>query len=732
MTPSPLRLAPGILFAAATLTSLAGALAVVFLVLAQPWLGIGLRVDPAQDVVRIDFSAHANLEPGARLLGLDAGGDRIDIRPGDLIEEPDRLDSYGAVTDFLVRQTRIADMIRKPDLGFSIQTPQGAYQHIAVTPAPHRPLADLPLPFWIQVASGCISLLIGAWVFALRRRQVGAATAMFALTGLGLFVSALAAAVYSARELALDGALFRWLSALNHLGVHMFGGAMIALFLVYPRRLVPNAALLAIPAILLPWYWGDITGRLPDPVIGISMPTLMEMTAIAVLIGVQWWFARRNPPAQAAMRWLGLSVLVGAGSFVLIIALPQLLGHAPAMTQGHAFGLFLIIYAGIALGIGQSRLFDLGEWAYRFAFYAGGVALLLALDAVLLWTVDIGRTPAFGVSLLVVGVLYLPLRDLLRRRFLGRGEIEEHELFAMAMKVAFAPTAALRAERWRGLLTRLFDPLEIKAVAQNGAAPFASDDGLELTLPPVASSPALRLRYPMGGKGLFSRRHLLLARQLATLTAEAEDSRAAYERGVAEERQRIARDLHDDVGARLLTGLTKVDEGARPLLHAALSDIRTIVNGLAGEALPLDQALANARHEAARRLETVGIALDWPLAEDGPEGPLLDYRHVKALASTLRELTTNVIRHSGAGRMGVDVRFAAGILRVDIADDGRGLPTDSGERRSGFGLENARRRIEEAGGTFCIVPAQAGVRITISLPVHASLETAPDAFEQSP
>lgn len=717
MTPSPFRLAPSVLLATATLISLAGALGVVLLVLAQPWFGIGLRVDPAQNVVRVESTAHNRLPVGSRLAGLDGGGDRIDIRPSDLIEEPDGLSSYAAVNDFHARQTRIAAMIRKPAPGLSIQTPQGAFQRIVVTPAPRRPLADLALPFWIQIASGCASLLIGAWVFALRRRPVGAATAMFALTGLGLFVSALAAAVYSTRELALDGALFRWLSALNHLGVHMFGGAMIALFLIYPRRLVPNAALLAIPAVLAPWYWADITGHLPDPAVGISMPTLLEMTAIAVLIGVQWWFARRNPSAQTAMRWLGLSVLVGAGSFVFTIALPQLLGNAPAITQGHAFGLFLIVYAGIALGIGQSRLFDLGEWAYRFAFYAGGVALLLALDAVLLWTLDIGRTPAFGVSLLAVGILYLPLRDLLRRRFLSRGKIEDHELFAMAMKVAFAPTAALRAERWRSLLTRLFDPLEIDAVMHDGNTPSTSDDGLELTLPPVAASPALRLRYPMGGKGLFGRRHLLLARQLVTLTAEAEDSRAAYERGVAEERQRIARDLHDDVGARLLTGLTKVDEGARPLLHAALSDIRTIVNGLAGEALPLDQALANARHEAARRLETAGITLDWPLAEDGPEGPPLDYRYVKALASTLRELTTNVIRHSGAGRMGVDLRFAAGILQIDIADDGRGFPADSGECRSGFGLDNARRRIEEAGGTFHIVSAQTGVRITISLPI---------------
>src|SRR5690606_13074635 len=107
--------------------------------------------------------------------------------------------------EFFDRQTRIASMIREPDLRLSIQASQDDTRQIAAAPASRRPLADLPLSFWVQIVSGCASLVIGAWVFALRRQPVGAATAMFALTGLGLFVSALAAAVYSTRELALDG-----------------------------------------------------------------------------------------------------------------------------------------------------------------------------------------------------------------------------------------------------------------------------------------------------------------------------------------------------------------------------------------------------------------------------------------------------------------------------------------------------------------------------------------------
>src|SRR5690606_1790610 len=107
-------------------------------------------------------------------------------------------------------------------------------QEIAMPSLRWRPVSDLPAVFWGQLATGLFGFLFGAWVPPLRRD--GPAEALLFLSGVGLMMSANAAAIYSTRELALPAALFRTLSAVNHLGALVFGMGMVGLFLCYPVR----------------------------------------------------------------------------------------------------------------------------------------------------------------------------------------------------------------------------------------------------------------------------------------------------------------------------------------------------------------------------------------------------------------------------------------------------------------------------------------------------------------
>jgi signal transduction histidine kinase len=706
----------------ATAICIVAAVLTVSFATSRAWLGLHFAAGPGNSVVIADVALDGpargtDAVPGFRVTGIGLGGEGADVIPiplvgRDLTEEPDGLASYGGVATFLERQTALADLLGQAVLRLHVVNDVTAEARVAEIYPRDRPLSALPAVFWVQLFSGLAGFAIGAWVWAMRSSDIAAR--MFALSGLGLMVSALPAAIYSTRELAINGNLFAVLSALNHLGVHLFGGAMVALFLVYPRRLVQPRWLLLIPAVLIPWLWADVARLLPDPTTGMYVPMLAEMALIVILVAIQWWLARRDPAVRAALTWLGLSVVFGAGAFVAGIAVPLLLDAEPAVSQGNAFAFFLIVYGGIALGIRRYRLFELGDWAFRILFYAGGAALLMALDATLIWLLHVERGPALGVSLLLVGFAYLPLRDGLWRRIRGRQVLAEHELFAAALDVAFGPTPAVRSERWRRLLVRIYDPLETTPIAGIGKV-TASADGLELSLPSVADETALKLRYPLGGKGMFGPRDRHLAVQLIALVSRAEASRDAYERGALEERQRIARDLHDDVGARLLTGLHSVDRRTRPILQAALSDIRAIVGGLNGETAMLDQVLAEARHETARRLEAADIALHWPLPNEKTESVVLDYRQSKALLSSVREIVSNIIRHAGAQVVRAEITLSDAEMTLRITDDGRGMAS-KGETQ-GYGLGNIQQRITSIGGTLGITSTSNGTAMEIAMPL---------------
>ncbi|MGB3448340.1 MAG: ATP-binding protein [Xanthobacteraceae bacterium] len=724
---------PNRIMQTAALLCLGACLLVFWLVLHQPWLGMTLQAQPdgnAVRVVAVDSDGPARMLPvPSRLTAIgstEALDDRIALESGDLSEEPDMIESFTAVARFMARQSAIARLLSQPRVVLYAESERAAYE-VIVSPLKSRPITDLPSSFWVQLVTGLGSLLLGAWVLALRPRDLP--TRLFTLAGVMILVSAYAAAIYSSRELAIDGTLFRVLSAFNHIGALGFGAAMISLFLIYPRRLVSPRVLWIPLVVTVAILTADILRVQDDQTLVSQLPTLLYMLAIVVLVGVQWFATRRDPRGRAALRWLGLSVIVGAGAFVVLIIAPILVNAAPVMQQGHAFGFFLLIYAGLALGVSRYRLFDLDEWAFRVMFYTGGVALLLAVDALLLYVMHLQHDVSFSIALLALAFVYLPARDSLRARLQPRNRVESHELFREVVDVTFAASAQERSERWHGLLRRLFDPLVMTPLDHAVTDIEIGQEGLEVRLPAAADTPALELRYPWRGERLFGSSDRDLARELVRLMRYVEVSRDAFERGGVEERLRIARDLHDDVGARLLSGLYKTDvTDTHRVLRDALADIRTIVSGLSADQLPLGQVIAALRHEAGERLAAASLELYWPLAAVDESPKLLDYRIYRSIVSAHREIVSNIIRHANARRVEVTAAQQDQMLSITIADDGIGIdPANANGSAHGSGLRGIIRRLTDLGGSFAVLPISRGSAFVINIPLTADAAAAPDA-----
>jgi signal transduction histidine kinase len=217
-----------------------------------------------------------------------------------------------------------------------------------------------------------------------------------------------------------------------------------------------------------------------------------------------------------------------------------------------------------------------------------------------------------------------------------------------------------------------------------------------------------------------------LALQVA-LTLQLADARQAQQQlDLYADRDRIARDLHDQVIQRLFaTGMSlqsvlqQVPDTARPKLNRAVDDLDQSIREIRSTIYAL-QAAPDAPRELRQRLVrvaedvTAGSGLRLDLRIDGPLDTTVPAEVAEHATAVLREAVTNVVRHAAATTVTVSVS-ATDRLRIEVADDGVGLP--AGGRRSGL-LNLADRAIGLGGGfTAAAGPDGTGARLAWEVPL---------------
>ena len=680
---------------------------VLFVALRLPAIGVTFVADgEAVAVVGADGRQLARLAPDA-VVRLESSGGKISQKARELVADfaPDGEPHESAA--WFATRSRLAASVEAAPVRLTLGNRSLTLQSRS------RTLGDLSGDVWLLLGQGFAFGLLGIWMALLRPHHWGAR--MFLVSCLGLVAASFSGALYDARELAANGTLLRSLQVINFTGSIISAAGLLALYALQPRPLIGPTC--AVAVIVVAALWGIVAGLGWLPLAAFYGALLSLCVAFFALLIVQWVRCRDDPAHRAALRWVGVTSFVGTTTLSLAMATPHFVGGPSLGSDGLTVAPLFLVYGSIAFGIGNSRLFDLDRWTFRIILGALAASGFLAVDAALIAGLRVESTAALALSLLIVGYLYLPLRTLVWRRIVGRPQLTDSELFQIATEVAFAAAPADRRDGWRALLQRLFDPLEIRASDQPFDHAAILDGGAALAIPATGDETALRLSFRSGGRKLFGPDEVRLAREVVVLMRRAEAARAEYTRGVDEERQRIAQDLHDEVCAVLLTSLHREDVGAvRADVRTAMSDIRTIISGLTGERVALDQIVADLRYETASRLAAAGIELDWPLPDEPYEARLLDYPTYKSLIASHREIVSNILKHSGATRVTVHVDAHASALVIVVEDNGVGI-VEAPRSRAGQGLVNMRRRIRDIDGDLALRPTPEGTRVEVAIPL---------------
>jgi signal transduction histidine kinase len=189
----------------------------------------------------------------------------------------------------------------------------------------------------------------------------------------------------------------------------------------------------------------------------------------------------------------------------------------------------------------------------------------------------------------------------------------------------------------------------------------------------------------------------------------------AQRQAVAEERERIYADLHDDLGARLLQLVYAATDAAQAdLARAALQDLRDVVTRSRSEVGSLEHVLDDIRCEAVQRLAAAGIELLWEAPAELPEVEIEASRALH-LYRIVREAISNALRHARAQRLRVRVRVGAERLDLELTDDGdAGPPTAP----SGRGMRNMQARAGQLQGAIHWLPGTlGGTKVLLSVPL---------------
>jgi signal transduction histidine kinase len=498
----------------------------------------------------------------------------------------------------------------------------------------------------------------------------------------------------------------------------------------------------------------------------VIVPGLIMLFGGSMLYAQIYRFRHESTALQRQqIKWVSYSLAAALLTFVigaLISALP-VFNRSPTaaalfnLTSGAVnVVVFLLVPVAIGFAVLRYRLWDIDPIVNHTLVYGGLTVCIVGLYVVIVAELGVlfGTSGNLIFSLIATGlvaVVFQPLRLGLQRSVNRLMYGERADPYAVLTALGQRLEATLAPETILPTIVQsVVEALKLPYVAialrrgdallpaaEGGVPPAAN--GAELVRVPLISQHEVVGEFWLApravGEPFTPADHRLLdglARQAGiavravSLTLELQQARERLVNAREEERRRLRRDLHDDLGSQLaglnmqfgiLRSLIASDPTAaeslvqelRQELRDAIVSVRQIAHNLRPPVLD-DLGLRAALQARAQQHSSEALTIELHLPDDLPP---LSAASEAAIYRIVEEALTNVARHAQATccRVTLDV---TNDIRLMIVDNGVGIPL---ERQVGVGLLSARERAEELGGS-CVIdaPDEGGTRIVVRLP----------------
>lgn len=465
------------------------------------------------------------------------------------------------------------------------------------------------------------------------------------------------------------------------------------------------------------WIWHSLFAA------SLGIPTAIAATDSSTSLGV------RTATVALAAVWAGLYLLLVrgvedwdglGGSRILLAYFAVSIVFAIVLIQRNP-AYFLLVYALYP----QAFLF-LGRWKW--------VGVLLVTLALAIGVVPRAQDePGAAASAIAGGAIALAIGYFIEGVH-GQSRRRQHALDELhRIHTATAAVAAARTERavCAALITHLGSPGDSVTIARSGTVtgpglvvPLSStrDDALVVTTERELT-PDERARWRAIGP------HVGVMLDNLRL---ADGARAA---GVFEERERLAREVHDTLAQALTSIVTQLEaaEGASPQHPQEVLRRLGIARQSARQGLEAARAFVRDKRPAelvdATLTDAMGQLVErWREETSIParynaSGEVRDLppAHEAAILRVAQEALANIHQHAAARRAALTLQYGPGEVRLEVDDDGVGFDADpphSREDGSGYGLLTMRDRIEELGGRLMVKSGRGeGTTISAVLPI---------------